>query len=89
MATVFRTISVLASILVLTAAVIPTGAEDADRGCVAGEGGVAPPSPAGFSVRLPLLDFFIIQRALMTLPDEKAALVLERLRQQIVVQSSP
>lgn len=45
--------------------------------------GIPPDKQPGFVVRLTLTDFMIIQRALMTMPDEKAPAVLERLRKQL------
>jgi hypothetical protein len=80
---------VLALTLVPMAMLTPSEAADVPRDCLVPAGSVTPPSPAGFSVRVPLLDFFVIQRALMTVQDEKAPQVLERLRLQVLEQSRP
>lgn len=43
----------------------------------------------GFRVRLPLLDFMIVQRCLMQMPEERAPAVLDGLRQQVLDQRVP
>jgi len=43
------------------------------------------PSP-GFTINITMLDFLVMQRALMTLQDERAAPVLEKIRQQMLAQ---
>lgn len=43
----------------------------------------------GFTIRLTLVDFMIVQRALMTMPDEKAPGVLDRIRAQVLKQVRP
>jgi hypothetical protein len=41
---------------------------------------------AGFTVKISLADYFIVQRALMTVQDERAAPVLEKLHRQMLEQ---
>ena len=41
----------------------------------------------GFTLHLSLVDFMIVQRALMALPDEKAPGVLDDLRKQVLAQT--
>jgi hypothetical protein len=42
--------------------------------------------PSGFVLRISLIDFFMIQRGLMQLPDEHAKQTLESVRQQLLDQ---
>jgi hypothetical protein len=75
----------LASALVVVAvsAVAPLGAADEARNCIPDAAGADTLSPTGFAMRMSLLDFLVIQRALMTMQDERAGPVLERLRVQL------
>jgi hypothetical protein len=57
--------------------------------CIPGEAGSDTLSPTGFAMKMSLLDFLVIQRALMTMQDERAAPVLERLRAQLSGQAQP
>jgi hypothetical protein len=78
----------LASALIVAAvpAIAPPGVADDARNCNPGAAGVDTLSPAGFAMRMSLLDFLVIQRALMTMQDERAGPVLERLRVQLAGQ---
>jgi hypothetical protein len=75
----------LASALVVAvvSATAPPGVADDARNCIPGAAGADTLSPAGFAMRMSLLDFLVIQRALMTMQDERAGPVLERLRVQL------
>jgi hypothetical protein len=72
----------------VTGAQPPAVAGDA-RDCIPGEAGGDTLSPVGFAMKMSLLDFLVIQRALMTMQDERAAPVLERLRVQLPGQAQP
>jgi hypothetical protein len=60
----------------------PVVADDA-RNCIPSEASADTLSPTGAAMRISLLDFLVIQRALMTMQDERAAPVLDRLRAQL------
>jgi hypothetical protein len=79
----------LASALVVAvvSATAPSAVADDARNCVPSAAGPEPLSPAGFAMTMSLLDFLVIQRALMTMQDERAGPVLERLRVQLSGQS--
>jgi hypothetical protein len=72
-----------ATVMALIAAAAPVAVAVDARECVVGGAGVDALSPAGFAVKMSLLDFLVIQRALMTMQDERAASVLDRLRVQL------
>jgi hypothetical protein len=57
--------------------------------CVAREASPDTLSPTEFAMKMSLLDFLVVQRALMTMQDERAAPVLERLRAQLAGQQQP
>jgi hypothetical protein len=72
-----------ALVLAMVMAVVPAGVRGGARDCASREAGVDALSPAGFAVQMSLLDFLVIQRALMTMQDERAAPALQRLRLQL------
>ncbi len=80
----------LASALVMASTVVaPIAVAADDHNCVPSEAGADTLSPAGFALKMSLLDFLVIQRALMTMQDERAAPVLQRLRVQLSGQMPP
>jgi hypothetical protein len=79
----FHILMVSASTVAVVLAITPFGIADDAHNCIPGEHSADTLSPAGFAISMSLLDFLVIQRALMTMPDERAAPVLERLRAQL------
>jgi hypothetical protein len=85
----FHIPSASALVMAVVTAAEPIAVAGDGGDCVPGGAAVDALSPAGFAMKMSLLDFLVIQRALMTMQDERAAPVLERLRAQLSAQAPP
>jgi hypothetical protein len=84
--TVLTSASLMAAAMAVAQVAVPP--RDAHN-CVAREASPDTLSPTEFAMKMSLLDFLVVQRALMTMQDERAAPVLQRLRAQFSGQEQP
>jgi hypothetical protein len=85
----FHMVLISALLIAAVTAVAQVAVPRDARNCVAREASPDALSPTEFAMKMSLLDFLVVQRALMTMHDERAAPVLDRLRAQLTGQEQP